>query len=204
IQQAVRSCKVGGKICLVLPEGFFSNSQDEILRKYVAKHCKILAIVSLPRGVFKKGTSTKTIKSGSQSSPQKMSILYAEKTCPVIDGAGIEIDDNEIGYPVFLANISPPESTAGDVCEWLEPRLNIVLEEWKKWQTENHLSALDESLLTDAYESSNITQAKKKLSKKDDRQISLLLEEPVQTKKPKPVKSEVSISKTLDGLFKKK
>jgi len=204
IQQAVRSCKVGGKICLVLPEGFFSNSQDEILREYVAKHCKILAIVSLPRGVFKKGTSTKSIKSGSQTSSQKMSILYAEKSNPVVDGEGVEINDGILQYPVFLANVTEPESTAGDVCEWLEPRLNIVLEEWKKWQTENHLSTLDESLLKDAFESANITQGKKKVSKKDDRQISLLLEEPVQTKKPKPVKSEVSISKALDELFKKK
>lgn len=204
IQQAVRSCKVGGRICLVLPEGFFSNSQDEILRKYVAKHCKILAIVSLPRGVFKKGTSTKSIKSGSQTSSQKMSILYAEKSKPVVDGEGVEVNDGILQYPVFLANVTEPESTSGSICDWLEPRLNIVLEEWKKWQIENHLSALDESLLKDAYESSNITRAKKKLSKKDDRQISLLLEEPVQTKKPKPVKSEVSINKALDELFKKK
>ncbi|MEK7331853.1 MAG: hypothetical protein AAB017_00610, partial [Nitrospirota bacterium] len=138
------------------------------------------------------------------TSSQKMSILYAEKSKPVVDGEGVEVNDGILQYPVFLANVTEPESAAGNVCEWLEPRLNIVLEEWKKWQTENHLSALDESLLTDAYESSNITQAKKKLLKKDDRQIPLSLEEPVQTKKPKPVKSEVSISKTLDELFKKK
>ncbi len=78
IQQAVRSCNVGGKICLVLPEGFFSNSIDELLRKYVAKHCKVLAIISLSRGVFKKGTSTRSIKSGSQTASMKMSILYLE------------------------------------------------------------------------------------------------------------------------------
>jgi SAM-dependent methyltransferase len=204
VQQAVRSCKIGGKICLVLPEGIFSNSQDEFLRKYIARHCSVLAIVSLPRGVFKKGTSTRTVNSGSQTASMKMSILYAEKTSPIIDGEGIELDDAEIGYPVFLANISPPESTSGSICDWLEPRLRLVLEEWKKWQIENHLSALDESLLKDAYESANITQGKKKLSKKDDKQIPLSLEEPVQTKKPKPVKSEVSISKALDELFKKK
>ena len=77
----------------------------------------------------------------------------------------------------------------------LEPRLNIVLEEWKKWQTENHLSALDESLLTDAYEKSNITQAKKKLLKKDDRQIPLSLEEPVQTKNPNPSNQKFLLAK---------
>ncbi len=204
IQQAVRSCKVGGKICLVLPEGFFSNSQDEILREYVAKHCKILAIISLPRGVFKKGTSTKSIKSGSQTTSMKMSILYAEKSKPVVDREGVEIDVGILQYPVFLANVTEPDSTAGSVCEWLEPRLNIVFEEWKKWQIENHLSVLDESLLKDAYESSIITQGKKKISKKDDRQIPLLLEEPVKSKKPKTLKANVTISKALDELFKKK
>jgi len=46
IQQAVQSVRIGGKICLVLPEGIFSNSQDEILRQYIAKYCNILAIIS--------------------------------------------------------------------------------------------------------------------------------------------------------------
>lgn len=204
IQQSVRSCKTGGKICLVLPEGFFSNSQDEFLRKYVAKHCRVLAIVSLPRGVFRKGTSTRTINSGSQKRTQKMSILYTEKINPVIDGKGLEIDDNELDYPVFLANISEPESASGNICDWLEPRLNMVLEEWKIWQSINGLSSLDNTLLKEASESSIITQGKKKTTKKDDKQIPLLLEEPVKSKKPKPVKSEVSINKALDELFKKK
>lgn|GEM_PF-1681815 len=204
IQQAVRSCKVGGRICLVLPEGFFSNSQDEVLRKYVAKHCKILAIISLPRGVFKKGTSTRTVNSGSQTTSQKMSILYAEKIRDVADGEGIEIDNTKLGYSVFLANISKPESTAGSVCEWLEPRLNMVLEEWKKWQSEKHLSELEDSLLKDAYESQKNTQGKRKTSKKDDKQMRLLSEEPLPTKEPKKVKSKVIISKALGGLFKEK
>lgn len=202
IQQAVRLCKVGGRICLVLPEGFFSNSQDEILRKYVAKHCKILAIISLPRGVFKKGTSTRTVNSGSQTSAQKMSILYAEKIRDVVDGEGIEIDNTELAYPVFLANILPPESTAGSVCEWLEPRLDMVLEEWKKWQSEKHLSALDDSLLKDAYKIN--AQGKRKTPKKDDKQMRLLSEKPLPSKEPKKVKSKVIISKALGGLFKEK
>ncbi len=203
IQQAVRSCRIGGKICLVLPEGFFSNSQDEILRKYVAKHCKILAVVSLPRGVFKKGTSTRTVNSGSQTTTQKMSILYAEKIQAVVDGEGIEIDNSKLEYPVFLANVSPPESTAGEIYEWLEPRLNMVLEEWKKWRSERHLSELEGNLLKDAYESQMNTQGKRKTSKKDDKQMQLLSEEPLPSKRPKTVKSKITISKALDGLFKK-
>jgi len=45
-------------------------------------------IVSLPRGVFKKGTTTRSIKSGSQTASMKMSILYVEKIKPVIKGKG--------------------------------------------------------------------------------------------------------------------
>lgn len=203
IQQAVRSCKVGGKICLVLPEGFFSNSQDEILRKYVAKHCKILAIASLPRGVFKKGTSTRTVNSGSQTASMKMSILYAEKTSPIIDGEGIELDDAEIEYPVFLANISPPESTSGSICEWLEPRLSMVLEQWKSWQSGRQLMELEESLIKEAQYYPKAKPTKKKVSGKDDRQTKLSLKEYISSKNQRTIKSEISISKELDKLFKK-
>lgn len=142
IQQAVRSCKVGGNICLVLPEGFFSNSQDEFLRKYVSKYCKILAIVSLPRGVFKKGKSTRLGAKGSQTATMKMSILYAEKTSPVKDGEGIKVDTNKFQYPVFLADISKPRSAAGAVCEWLKPRFKMVLEEWENWQWKHQVVKL--------------------------------------------------------------
>jgi type I restriction-modification system DNA methylase subunit len=139
IQQAIRSCKVGGKICLVLPEGFFSNSQDEFLRKYVARHCKILAIVSLPRGIFKKGKTVKAKAKGSQTASMKMSIIYAKKIKEIKDEEGIKVDFAKLKYPVFLAHISSPKSTAGDICEWLEPRLNQVLKEWKNWMHKHQL-----------------------------------------------------------------
>ena len=139
IQQAVRSAKVGGRICLILPEGFFSNSQDEVLRKYVANHCKILAIISLPRGVFKKGTTTKQAKKGSQSASMKMSILYAQKIKEVKDGEGVE-SDIDLNYPVFIANIEKPDSCRGEIKDWLEPILNIVFEQWKDWKEHGKLT----------------------------------------------------------------
>lgn len=33
IRCAINACKIGGKICLLLPEGFFTNLHDEILKK---------------------------------------------------------------------------------------------------------------------------------------------------------------------------
>lgn len=135
IQQAVASAKIDGKICLILPEGLFSNSRDEILRKYIVKYCKILAIVSLPRGAFKKGTSTSQQQKGAQESPQKMSILYAIKI-KEIDNKNdlINQDFSKLNYSVFLAGISEPDSKSGPVCDWLKSGLDIVLEQWDEWQ----------------------------------------------------------------------
>ena len=198
IQQAVRSCKVGGKICLVLPEGFFSNSQDEILRKYLGRHCKVLSIISLPRGVFRKGTSTRSINTGSQTSSQKMSILYAKKIREVIDGEGVEINDMDLNHPVFLANVSEPDSTAGKISDWLEPRLNIVLEEWRAWQAKQQLSEIDESLIKSAV----LPIEPKKKVKIQDKQTSLF-DKVIDIKKPKETKSEIVIDKSLKDLFKK-
>ncbi|MDO8522391.1 MAG: N-6 DNA methylase [bacterium] len=142
IQQAVMSTKIGGKICLILPEGFFSNSQDEFLRKFVAKHCKVLAIVSLPRGVFKKGTSTRRLRGGAQTASMKMSIFCAEKVKEIDKEDLIGTDDSStVSYPVFLVSVNEPTSTSGSVCDWLEPRLVAVLEQWEVWRSSEHLEA---------------------------------------------------------------
>lgn len=135
IQQAVASVKVGGKICLVLPEGFFSNSRDDFLRKFVAKHCRILAIVSLPRGVFKKGVSTLRQRGGAQVASMKMSILLAEKIREVDTENLVGGNDfSRLTYPVFMASVAEPESRSGSVCDWLEPRLFAILEQWQSWR----------------------------------------------------------------------
>ena len=143
IQQAINSVKVGGKICLVLPEGFFSNSRNEILRNFVTKYCKILAIISLPRGVFKKGTSTKQQQKGAQTSSQKMSILYAIKNKPIDDIDYINDKDfSNLGYPIFLAGISEPDSKTGPICVWLEPGLSIIKQQWQEWCNSNSLKKI--------------------------------------------------------------
>ena len=184
IQQAVISVRVGGKICLILPEGVFSNSNDEYLRKFIIKHCKVLAIIGLPRGAFKRGTSTKKQSGGSQTASMKMSILYAEKIREVTEG--IELDDlADINYPVFLAQIDEPESASGQICDWLEPRLAIVYDQWKQWKDKHEL----------------IDMPKVKLGKSESsKQIQHKIEyhsEAVAPEKPKDIKSDITISGTL-------
>jgi SAM-dependent methyltransferase len=143
IQQAINSVGVGGKICLVLPEGFLSNSRNEILRNFVTKYCKILAIISLPRGVFKKGTSTKQQQKGAQTSSQKMSILYAIKIKAIGDIDYINDKDfSNLDYSIFLASISEPGSKTGPICDWLGPGLGIVQQQWQEWHNSNNLKKI--------------------------------------------------------------
>lgn len=194
VQQAVRSATIGGRICLILPEGFFSNSQDEFLRKYVAMHCKVLAIISLPRGVFKKGTSTKQQQRGAQTSSQKMSILYVQKTKDVDEENPLgELDLSELEYPVFLSSVSEPESKSGDIERWLEPALNVVLEQWRQWQQSHQLEEIH---------SVEIKESKE--TKLKEQTLSLFELETTPEEKPKTVetKSKTRISKFLEDIFK--
>lgn len=207
IQQAVRSCKVGGKICLVLPEGFFANPTDEFLRKYVAKYCKIKVIISLPRGVFKKGTTTRTVKSGSQASTQKMSILFAKKVRKVEDNTGLEIDFDSLDYPVFLASIQKPENVGQDPDDWLEPLLRVVLKEWQSWDQEKSLS--DEETVLDTKVSGPKKKPEKLIKPQKAYQEQLIkwsgpLFDQAEKEKQKPkTEKKTLIPKILEGLFKK-
>ncbi len=195
IQQAVRSTKVGGKICLVLPEGFFSNSQDEFLRKFVSKHCKVLAIISLPRGVFKKGTSTRQQQRGAQTSSQKMSILYAQKVREIDkENPAGDNDFSKLDYPVFLASVSEPESRGEQVCDWLNQRLEIVFDQWKEWLNTGQIKPTSAIKVT----------IKIKIDQKS-KTIPLFKEgfkeEKPEQLKPKEVKSKTRISKFLEDIF---
>jgi len=191
IQQAVRSAKVGGKICLILPEGVFANSSDHYLRAYISKYCKIHAIISLPRGVFYKGTTTKTVTSGSSQSNQKMSILYAIKTLEVKLKSGVPTNFKDNDYPVFLASIESTEN--------LENNLSFIFDQFRKWESEQQLDL-------------NLNLPKK-IIKKEIKPIQSNLIAPesplfntvgkIVKEKPK-IESVSIVDSLLQGLFKKK
>ncbi|MBM4402337.1 MAG: hypothetical protein FJ044_03775, partial [Candidatus Cloacimonetes bacterium] len=111
-----------------------------------AKHCTVKAIISLPRGVFRKGTTTKTVVSGSQTSSQKMSILFAKKIEKVKDGSSLTVSADQLDYPVFLASIQKPEDAGSDSNKWLESLLGRVLEEWEVWKENKTLKSDREPL----------------------------------------------------------
>ena len=198
IQQAVRSARIGGKICLILPEGLFSNSQDEYLRKYIIKHCNILAIISLPPGSFKRGTAVKQLRRGAQSASMKMSILYAEKIREVKKSEDLEIDIRHLNYSVFLAHIDKVESRSGEIGEWLEERLSLVLEQWRKWQNKAELEKI-EKVITKFDREERIKNRQKLLfSKTKVEKVHVKKEEKA---RPKEGKSETKICKVLEDLL---
>ncbi len=194
IQQAVHSAHIGGKICLVLPEGVFSNSQDEILRSYLSKYCVIRAIISLPRGAFKRGTSTKRMKAGSQTASMKMSILFAEKIREVNEKDKLEIDIKHLEYPIFLANVSDAESKVGSVSNWLEERLEVILDQWREWTNKAELLEINEvATISDHKE-------------KDKKRQKSLFEPDIVVKKEEKIKLnevgvETKVDKSLENLL---
>lgn len=199
IQQAIQSVRVGGKICLVLPEGVFSNSQDDFLRKYIAKHCRILAIISLPPGSFKRGTTVRSPKKGAQSASMKMSILYAEKIRAVKENEGLEIDIKHLNYPIFLVHINKVESRSGEISEWLEEKLNVVLEQWREWQNKAELEKI-EKVITKFNREERIKNRQKSLFSKTN--VEKIEIKKKKLKKAKPGKSETKISEFLEDLIK--
>lgn len=132
VQQAIRSCKAGGKICLILPDGFFSNASDHYLRKLVADNCKVLGIISLPKGTFKQGRDSRIKSSGASAASMKMSILLAEKYKSVKR-------KHSGNYHVFLASVAEPLSVKGEVKGWMKSRLNLLLLQWNYWQKRKKL-----------------------------------------------------------------
>ena len=89
IERNLQFLKPGGRMAIILPQGRFNNSSDKYIRDFIAKHCRILAVVGLHGNVFKPHTGTKT------------SVLFVQKwddvLCPRRDD-----------YPIFFATMTKP------------------------------------------------------------------------------------------------
>lgn len=89
IERNLHFLKPGGRMAIVLPQGVFNNSSDYYIRDFIAKQCRILAVVGLHPNTFKPHTGTKT------------SVLFVQKWN----------DDKKAGtlcphcedYPIFFA-----------------------------------------------------------------------------------------------------
>ena len=96
IERNLDFLKDGGRMAIVLPQGRFNNSSDKAIREFIAKRCRILAVVGLHGNVFKPHTGTKT------------SVLFVQKwhdtLCPKVED-----------YPIFFATMQEPsKDNSGD------------------------------------------------------------------------------------------
>lgn len=69
LERFVRLAREGGVVGIVLPDGVFLNLNYRGVREFILEHTKVLAVVSLPRGIF----------GGGRSTTSKTSILLAVK-----------------------------------------------------------------------------------------------------------------------------
>lgn len=70
IETCVKECRVGGRIAIILPNGYLGNRSPKykVVREWILKHTKLAAIISLPRFTFK-----------SSGADVSASVLYLEK-----------------------------------------------------------------------------------------------------------------------------
>lgn len=70
IELCVKECKPGGRIALIVPNGYLGNRSPKyrVVREWLLKHTRVAAIVSLPRFTFK-----------SSGADVSASVLYLEK-----------------------------------------------------------------------------------------------------------------------------
>lgn len=68
IQKMIKSTVAGGEICTVIDEGVLNTDSAAVLRKYILKHCRLIAAISLPSETFKPNKIN-----------VKSSLLYLEK-----------------------------------------------------------------------------------------------------------------------------
>ena len=114
IERCINMLNPHGRLAIVLPRGIFKNYGDEYIRRYILKHCKILAVVGLGGDMFKPFTNTKTCIG-----------FFQKREHPLDDFSEVELDPN----PVFALTERPGKDKTG----------NLIVDE-----EQNILSDLDE------------------------------------------------------------
>lgn len=84
IERNLDFLKEGGRMAIVLPQGRFNNTTDELVRKFIMDRARLIAVVGLDGNTFKPHTGTKT------------SVLFVQKW---EDKINPKVDD----YPIFMA-----------------------------------------------------------------------------------------------------
>lgn len=105
IERNIKFLGAGGRMAIVLPQGRFNNSTDKYIRDYIAKQCRILAVVGIHGNTFKPHTGTKT------------SVLFVQKWQP--DPRQPNYNPVREDYPIFFATQRlEGKNSRGDKLYW--------------------------------------------------------------------------------------
>ncbi|MGR5433201.1 methylation-associated defense system DNA methyltransferase MAD2 [Vibrio owensii] len=91
IERAIKWMKPGGRAGIVLPDGILGNPGDEYIRKWILRHCWVLASVDLPVETFIAEANVNILTS---------LLFLKKKTQEEIQAADL---GQETDYPVFMA-----------------------------------------------------------------------------------------------------
>lgn len=91
IQRAIDWLKPGGRLGIVLPDGILGNPGDEYIRRWILRHCWVLASIDLPVEVFIVEANVNILTSLLFLKKKPQSVIQAEDLGQLKD------------YPVFMA-----------------------------------------------------------------------------------------------------
>lgn len=109
IERNLKFLGAGGRMAIVLPQGRFNNATDQELRRYIAEHCRILAVIGLDGNTFKPHTGTKT------------SVLLVQKWQN--DKYQANYNPKREDYPIFFATQRREgKNSRGDKLYWTKDK----------------------------------------------------------------------------------
>ena len=109
IERNINFLGAGGRMAIVLPQGRFNNSTDKYIRDFIAKRCRILAVVGVHGNTFKPHTGTKT------------SVLFVQKWQN--DPKQPNYNPQREDYPIFFATQRlEGKNSRGDKLYWTKDK----------------------------------------------------------------------------------
>lgn len=117
LEKFIKLCSEEGVIGIILPHGIFSDLRLSFVRKYIKEHLSIIAIISLPRNIFRskrnKASSKTCILIGKKTTKEKGKPIMFASINSIDELVTREIKEkifsepNEFLYPEFYLERNP-------------------------------------------------------------------------------------------------
>ena len=149
IAKIIKLLKVGGKACVIFPDGFFENPSFHKFRKEVLEKVIIEAVVSLPKFALAPYTKEKTYALFFKKKPEKNTQIQKESIWMyIIDNDGFANSDNRFATKLKYKDGSWKHDELSpwvNICDG-EIMPSVLEERWKAFDDRNTMTEyVDES-----------------------------------------------------------